>query len=257
MSQSKQFDWRWQWQEYADDSLFLFQEWIAPHTLETFRDKDVVDCGCGGGQHAAFVAPYARLVLGIDLNTVEIARERNSHFTNVSFREGDLAAIKLDQQYDIAYCLGVIQHTDDTDKTFANITQFVKPGGLLLIWCYAREGNWPNWAILEPLKKWFLLKLPKQILNRLAFALTALIYPLVYTIYLLPLPFLPYHEYFGNWRKLSFRRNQLNVFDKLNAPTTHFITRAQVERWFNGDEFYDVRVDHYNGVSWRASGIKS
>ena len=58
MLQAKQSDWHWQWQEYADDSLFLFTEWIAPHTLETFRDKDVVDCGCGGGQHAAFAFNY-------------------------------------------------------------------------------------------------------------------------------------------------------------------------------------------------------
>lgn len=256
MPQPKQSAWQWQWQEYQDDSLFLFQEWIAPHTLETFRDKDVVDCGCGGGQHAAFVAPYARSVLGIDLNTVEIARARNAHFSNVSFRDGDLAAIQLNQKYDIVYCIGVIQHTADPDKTFANIKQFVKPGGLLLIWCYAREGNWPNWAILEPLKKLFLLKLSKSALNALAFALTAGLYCLVYSVYLLPLPRLPYYEYFGNWRQLSFRRNQLNVFDKLNAPTTNFITRAQVERWFASEEFGEVRLDHYKRVSWRASGRK-
>ena len=256
MPQSKQSDWHWQWRAYADDSLFLFTEWITPHTLETFRGKRVIDCGCGGGQHAQFVAPYAQSVVGIDLNTVDLARERNREHTHVSFIEGDLATVTLPEQHDIAYCIGVIHHTDDPDKTFANIKQFVRSGGLLLVWCYAREGNWPNWFLLEPLKKWFLLRLPKPLLNALAFVLTAFIHPLVYTIYLLPLPFLPYYQYFDNWRKLSFRRNQLNVFDKLNAPTTHFITRDQAERWFNRDEFADVHIDHYNGVSWRVSGRK-
>jgi len=255
-TQPKQSDWTWQWREYQDDSLFLFQEWIYPHTLETFRDKDVVDCGCGGGQHAAFIAPYAKSVLGIDLNTVELAKDRNNHYVNVSFLEGDLASVKLDQPRDVVYCIGVIQHTNNPDKTFANIKTFVKPGGLLLLWCYAKEGNWPNWLVLEPLKSLFLLRVPRSALNALAFVLTALLYTVVYTIYLLPLRFLPYYEYFGNWRKLSFRRNQLNVFDKLNAPTTHFIPRAQVELWFNADEFADVRIDHYKGVSWRASGVK-
>ena len=85
MPQEKQTAWSWQWRNYKDDSLFLFLEWIHPHTLETFRGQDVVDCGCGGGQHMAFVAPHARSVLGIDLNTVELAKERNSHFSNVAF----------------------------------------------------------------------------------------------------------------------------------------------------------------------------
>ena len=167
-----------------------------------------------------------------------------------------MAAIKLERQFDIAYCIGVIQHTIDPNVTFGNIKKMVRPGGLLLLWCYAREGNWPNWLALEPLKRWFFLRLPKPALNFIARLFTFFLYPIVYTIYLLPLRFLPYYQYFANWRKLSFRRNQLNVFDKLNAPITHFIRKEQVERWFNADEFTDARIDHYKGVSWRASGRK-
>ena len=254
-SQEQQSDWQFQWEHYQDDSLWLFQEWIHPHTLETFRDKDVVDCGCGGGQHVQFVAPYARSVLGIDLNTVELAQEHNKGASNVSFAEGDLAHIRLDTQYDIVYCIGVIQHTIDPDLTFQNIKNFVKPGGLLILWCYSKEGNWPNWLILEPIKRLIILKLPKSILQFLATVLTAFLYPIVYSVYLMPFHSLPYYEYFGNFRKLSFARNRLNVFDKLNAPITNFITREQVGHWFNKQEFTNVHIDHYKNVSWRASGM--
>jgi SAM-dependent methyltransferase len=256
MAQSKQNEWNWQWQEYQDDSLFLFKEWILPHTMEVFRNKHVVECGCGGGQHTAFVAPYAKSVVAIDLNTTELARERNKEHDHIDFVDGDLATVQVAEQADVAFCIGVIHHTDDPDKTFANIKNFVRPGGQLLLWCYSKEGNFLNWAVLEPLKRWFLLKLPKPILNLLAFVLTALIYPIVYSVYLLPLKFLPYFQYFENWRKLSFKRNQLNVFDKLNAPTTHFITKERVLQWFNNTDFTDVVFDHYKGVSWRVSGIK-
>lgn len=255
-SQSQQSDWHFQWEHYHDDSLWLFQEWIHPHTLETFRDKDVVDCGCGGGQHIEFVAPYARSIIGIDLNTVELAKKRNQNAAHVGFVEGDLATLQLGRAFDIAYCIGVIQHTVNPDATFNNIKHFVKPGGLLILWCYSKEGNWPNWLILEPLKRWVILKFSKSVLQALATALTALLYPMVYSLYLLPFHFLPYYEYFGNFRKLSFVRNRLNVFDKLNAPITNFITREQVEGWFNQDEFTDVHIDHYKNVSWRASGVK-
>lgn len=256
MTQVVQKDWEYQWSRFHDDSLFLFKEWIYPHTLEVFRGKDVVDCGCGGGQHVAFVAPYARSVVGIDLNTTELAVRHNAINPNVSFVSGDLAEVALPRQYDIVYCIGVLQHTQNPDTTFANISTFVKPGGKLLIWCYSKEGNWPNWAILEPLKRLFVLKLPKPILYALSWMLTALLYPLVYTVYMLPIPQLPYYEYFGNFRKLSFRRNQLNVFDKLNAPITNFIDESQVRRWFNPETFQEVSIDHYKKVSWRASGVK-
>lgn len=254
MNQPKQKQWSEQWEIFHDDSLFLFEEWIRPHTLETFRGKTVVDCGCGGGQHIEFVALLAREVLGIDLNTTEVAKKYVGKFPNVELLDGDLAMMKLPKQYDIAYCIGVIQHTVDPDKTFANIKTFVKPGGLLLVWCYAKEGNFLNWGILEPMKRLFLLTLPRKALLGLSWMLTALLYPIIYTMYLLPLSFLPYYYYFKNWRKLSFGRNQLNVFDKLNAPITNFITRGQVERWFNANEFADIHIDHYNGISWRASG---
>jgi len=255
--QQKHNEWHFQWDKYYDDSLFLFKEWIYPNKLEDFRGKDVVDCGCGGGQHINFIAPLAKSVVGIDLNTVDIARRNNRQHPNVSFIEGDLAKINVGRRFDIAYCIGVLQHTADPDKTFDNIKNLVKPGGRLIVWCYSKEGNWPNWLFLEPLKRLFILRLPKNLLNRIAFVMTAVFYPLVYTVYRLPLRFLPYYQYFENFRLLSFRRNMLNVFDKLNAPMTNFITRNQIEEWFNRGEFSGVYMDHYKGVSWRASGTKS
>ena len=85
--------------------------------------------------------------------------------------------------------------------------------------------------------------------------LTALLCIPVYTLYFLPLPFLPYYDYFRNFRRLPFQRNVLNIFDKLNAPQTAFIRRALVERWFSAG-FRDVHVSSYVGVSWRASGTR-
>ena len=255
-AQPKQNDWNFQWENFYDDSLFLFQEWIFPHTLETFRDKSVVDCGCGGGQHINFIAPYARRIIGIDLNTTEIARSHTGGGSAVSFVEGDLATVELPEQHEVVYCIGVLQHTVNPDATFANIKKLVASGGRLIIWCYSKEGNWLNWAVLERLKRLFILKLSKPTLLKLASVLTTLLYPIIYTLYLLPLRFLPYYEYFGNWRKLSFGRNRLNVFDKLNAPITNFITLPQVQRWFNPGEFNAIFIDQYKGVSWRASGVK-
>ena len=112
---------------------------------------------------------------------------------------------------------------------------------------------------VEPLRRMLLRRLSRRTLSRISEAVTALMYPIVYTVYVPRFTsFLPYHEYFRNFRRLGFRRNVLNVFDKLNAPQTHFTTREQCSRWFNTERFEPdtIAIGRYAGVSYSLSGIK-
>src|SRR5687767_9482620 len=114
---------------FEDHERFLFEDWIHPATLSDFSGKDVLECGCGGGQHTSLVATYARSVTAVDLNTSDIARQRNQGLSNVTFIEADIATMNLGQQYDVVFCIGVIHHTDDPDATFTNIYRHCKLGG--------------------------------------------------------------------------------------------------------------------------------
>ena len=125
-----------------------------------------------------------------------------------------------------------------------------------MLWVYSYEGNFLTRTVVEFSKRILLLHLPKPVLAFFSHLLTAALYVPIYTLYYLPLPFLPYYEYFSNWRKLSYKRNYINVFDKLNAPTTNFIKRSALEEWFSAKEFKNVHISSYKGVSWRASGTK-
>lgn len=256
MDQIKQSDWAWQWERFEDREEWLFRDWIYPNTIDDFRDKRVMDGGCGGGQHVAFIAPYAREVVGVDLNATHVAADRTQKFSNVKFVDADIANVSFPEPFDIVYSIGVIHHTDDPDKTFANLAHLTKPGGRTMVWVYAYEGNFLVRVFVEGLKNLFLLKLPKSVLRAFSTLCTALLYIPVYTIYFLPLTFLPYYEYFESFRKLSFGRNDLNVFDKLNAPQTHFIRRERIQRWFDDNGFTNIHISAYHGVSWRGSGIK-
>lgn len=252
-------EWHEQWSLFQDDERFLFDDWIKPATLADFRDQEVLEGGCGGGQHTAMVASVARHVTAVDLNTVDIARERNKRFDNVTFVEGDLASMDLGRTFDVVFSIGVIHHTDDPDRTFANLYRHLRPGGRMVIWTYSAEGNALVRFIVEPLRKLVLRHLSRNALLRLSQFVTALLYLPVHTVYRLPgLDFLPYYEYFANFRRLGFTRNVLNVFDKLNAPQTHFTTRARAERWFGPDRFEpaSISIRPYVGVSWSLTGIK-
>ncbi len=254
--QQKQDAWRWQWANMEDREEWLWNDWIFPNRIKHFTGQTVLDCGCGGGQHISFVAPYAAHVMGVDLNAVSVAKTRTAPFSNVSLIDADLAIMNLEQLFDVVYCIGVIHHTDDPDATFKNLLHHCKAGGRMIVWCYSHEGNFLNRTLVEGAKKLFIHTLPRRSVWWLGQIITMLVYLPVYTVYLLPLRFLPYFEYFKNWRKLSFERNFINVFDKLNAPQTDFISHERVANWFNSDTFTDVHISAYAGVSWRASGTK-
>lgn len=254
--QAKQARWHDQWSMMSDDEAWLFCDWIYPVSLEQFRGKDVLDCGCGSGQHTWLVAPLAKSVTAVDLNCVDIAVARNKDFNNVQFVEADIATMDLGRQFDIVFSIGVVHHTDDPDKTVTNMKKHVKPGGKLILWVYSREGNFLAEHVIEPMRKAFLARVSGKKLVALSTLITACLYLVVYSVYLLPVSLLPYYQYFQNFRRLSFRRNMLNVFDKLNAPQVQFIPKERLESWLDGDEFSDVNVSAYRGVSWRASATR-
>ncbi|OGT34784.1 MAG: hypothetical protein A3F11_05680 [Gammaproteobacteria bacterium RIFCSPHIGHO2_12_FULL_37_14] len=58
---------------------------------------------------------------------------------------------------------------------------------------------------------------------------------------------LHFFEYFQNLRKLSFYRNLLKVFDRLNVPQTIFFDQKTVTNFVS--DLSDAKVLPYKGVS--------
>ncbi len=251
--QKKQDEWRYQWEHYQTMPEFLFMDWIAPRTLEDMRGKTVFEAGCGRGHHARISARVAAHVTAMDLNAAETARRELENYPNITVLEGDISTYVPPELFDVVYCIGVIHHTDNPSATFENLKKMVKSGGLLIVWCYSHEGNALVRLVVEPFRKLFLARLSRPTIELISWIMTLLMYPVIYSVYLLPLKFLPYYEYFQNFRKMKALQNMLNVFDKLNAPRTHFITRERTAAWFNENDFFDISITPYKGVSWRCS----
>jgi SAM-dependent methyltransferase len=237
--------------------MFLYHDWIYPNTVETFRGKEVLDAGSGPGVQVRLIASTAARVTAVDLEALEVTAATTDDLRDrVTYVRDDIAAMDLGRQFDVVNCVGVIHHTDSPTATFRNLVRHLKPGGRMIIWAYAREGNALMQHIVEPLRKRLLDGAGHTGLWRLSSVINALLSPIVYSVYRLPFRRLPYYDYFENYRRMSFERNTLNIYDKLNAPQQHFISRRTIEEWFDPHDFEDVHIDHYKGVSWRASGTR-
>lgn len=103
----------------------------------------LVDCGCGTGQLAAFLALAAprRTVVGLDGCRASLAaaarfRERVK-IPNLRHVRADLFALPLaPDAFDVVICRGVVHHTPDPWRATAEVARRVKPGGFLVLGFY-------------------------------------------------------------------------------------------------------------------------
>jgi SAM-dependent methyltransferase len=106
----------------------------------------VLDCGCGTGQFANFLAIASRYVVGADicLNSLKLAqafKERNQ-LTRVSFVQMNLfRPCFRTGSFDLVISNGVLHHTSNPFLAFRSISTLVKPGGYILVGLYHRYGR--------------------------------------------------------------------------------------------------------------------
>lgn len=242
-----------------DQAPELFLDWIAPNEPSLFQGARVLDAGCGGGHHSAYVSRFAKEVVAVDLNTVGVCNRRLDPIPNVTLHQANIQEMTSDElggPFDVVYSVGVVHHTFDPDATFANLVKHLKPGGRLIVWVYSLEGNEVARYFVEPARTLFLRHLPSRAVHAISWGITLPALAAMHTLYRLPLPSLPLYDYLAFQRKLSARRVMINVFDKLIAPHTDFISEERARRWLDHPELTDTHLSPYLGVSWRISATK-
>jgi SAM-dependent methyltransferase len=247
--------WAYQWERFSETAdTETFRQFIFPTRLEDYSGKVVLDAGCGNAGYAKLVSRYALRVVGVDKYSAAVARRSVAGYGNVEIVHGDIETMDLGEQYDMIYSVGVLQHLERPEVGFRNLARHLTPGGVLNIWVYSREGNAPSILLFEPLKRILLRRLPRRALKALAHFCLGSLLVLAHSVYRLPLP-LPYRRYFQHFRAQSYSRQLMKVFDKLNAPVTHWFRREDVARWFH-DDFEEVALRHHLGMSWAGRGRK-
>jgi len=113
-------------------------------------NKKILECGCGTGQLSHFLQLNNNHVLGVDLSLGSLAlalehKERNQ-LARSSFVQMNIFALALkDACFDVVISHGVLHHTYDARRAFAELVRKVKPGGIVMVGLYNSFARVPTW----------------------------------------------------------------------------------------------------------------
>ncbi|HLC44644.1 MAG TPA: class I SAM-dependent methyltransferase [Patescibacteria group bacterium] len=244
-----------------------FLDWIKPTTPGFFRDKVILDAGCGKGRHAYLASQFGALdVIGIDLSgAVEAAFANTRVLPNVHIVQADIFRLPFRAPFDFIYSIGVIHHLPDPRLGFLALFRHLKTQGRISVWVYGKEGNWWIEKIANPIRVNITSKLPKSLTKLLAFfialplqfGLAAVYRPVNELGYLQGLRrYLFYNDYLYSISRFSFRENMSIIFDHMVAPTAFYISRGEIGEWFEEAGLAQVAITQRNRNSWRGTGVR-
>src|SRR5712692_10857560 len=100
---AKSFGWQWQHFTQTDQKYERqFLGWLAPVTPDFFKDKIVLEGGCGKGRHTQLAAQWgARDVIGVDLSAaVETAFQATRELPNAHIVQADIFNLPFARAFD-------------------------------------------------------------------------------------------------------------------------------------------------------------
>jgi SAM-dependent methyltransferase len=256
----------WQWQHFTqEDERYAeqFLGWIAPTTPQFFRDKIVLEAGCGKGRHTQLAARWgARDVVGIDLSgAVETAFAATRSLPNAHIIQADIYHLPLARKFDYAFSVGVLHHLPDPRGGFLSMAAKVKPGGHVSAWIYGAENNEWITRLVNPVREKITSRIDQRALLQLSKIPAACVYLATKLVYG-PLnrngsslaKHLFYNDYLSAISSFGWREQHTIVFDHLVAPTAYYIPREEFERWWRDIGARDVEITWHNKNSWRGRG---
>ena len=139
-----------QWNRYdvarpeEDEATFRVKTGVEPSDL---AGRLVLDAGCGGGRYARLLGGHGARVVGVDLSTaVDKAAALCAGMPDVLISQADLLDLPVAEgAFDLVYSIGVLHHTPDPRRAFAQIARRVRPGGRLAVWLYRRNTPPQEW----------------------------------------------------------------------------------------------------------------
>jgi uncharacterized protein YbaR (Trm112 family) len=256
----------WQWTNFTqEDPKYAeqFLGWLKPVQPEFFKDKIVIEGGCGKGRHTKLAAEWgAKEIVGVDLGDgVESAFQLTKHLPNAHIVQADIFKLPFKRAFDYAFSVGVLHHTPDPKKSFVSLSSKVKAGGHISAWVYGAENNEWITRFVNPVRENFTAKINQPTLFQLSklptlavYLSTKLVYAPVNKNFKPFAKYLFYNEYLNHLATFGWREQHNIVFDHLVAPTAFYISKPEFETWWQEIGAKDVTITWHNQNSWCGFG---
>jgi 2-polyprenyl-3-methyl-5-hydroxy-6-metoxy-1,4-benzoquinol methylase len=112
---------------------------------EDLSGKNVLEVGSGAGRFTQVVLDHTKAHLySVDYsNAVEANYKNNGPHERLQLFQASIYDMPFAKgQFDKVFCLGVLQHTPDVEKSVQSLIEMVKPGGELVVDFYPIHGWW-------------------------------------------------------------------------------------------------------------------
>ena len=263
---ASKFGFEWKYFTQHDEKYGeQFLGWLAPVESSFFKNKLVLDGGCGKGRHMLTAHGWGALdVVGIDLSdAVDSAFAATRYAESLHVIQADICRLPLKQVFDYAYSVGVLDHIPEPLIGFKSLASKVRPGGHLSVWVYGEENNRWILKLVNPVRKRLTSRMNARTLLHFSKLPTAAVYIATKFVFG-PLSKAPlgrrivrrlfYSDYMVALSEFGWKEQHNIVFDHLVAPTAHYVNREQFEEWWNDIGARDTMIGWHNKNSWRGFG---
>ncbi len=214
-----------QWKEYKKTQLDSYtgsptsesrlDRCLGEDLKNNLAGKVVLEAGCGAGRFTEVLLKKGAFVVSSDLSSaVEVNVENFPASDKHIVIQADINNMPFaDESFDVVICLGVIQHTTDSEKTIEDLYKLVKKGGSLVIDHYSYDRS--NYLRLARLYRIFLRKKTSD-------------YTIPYTKKLVK-RYLPWHKRVAKYKLLSVLLNRISPVVSYYSVFPQFSEKLQQE----------------------------
>jgi len=236
------------------------------NSVDALRDRSVLEVGCGAGRFTELMLAAGARVFACDLSmAVEANYDNCHHWPNYFVCQADASRLPVARHaFDYVVCLGVIQHTPDSEATIAALARNLRPGGTLVIDHYGLD--YPQ-NFMQRTLRWVLIRLPPRVAKSLAIALARALLPVhrltwknrrgIWRLRRLLLKHSPLIDYKDAYSQLDARLLSewaiLDTHDTLTDRYKHLRSKEQIQNALQSCGLTDIEVCcDGNGVEARA-----
>jgi 2-polyprenyl-3-methyl-5-hydroxy-6-metoxy-1,4-benzoquinol methylase len=242
----------YEWATYADilpEHEAQLGRWMGSTGLSSFAGKRVMDVGCGMGRNPFFMLKNgAAHVTAVDVDEGSLASARKNLGDNPRAEVKKGSAYDLDPaelgSFDRVTCIGVLHHLAEPERALDAMWRCVKPGGDLVLWCYAHEGNETILPVIQAFR-FVGSRMPIGATHALAKVTSRVAWP-----FLRRLPFRT--EYYRRLRELSAKNVESIIFDQMLPHIAHYWTKRDMERLAARLDRGELFLEFVQGNSWHA-----